>query len=419
MNKTQVHPKAPPRRVKHRLMRILAALIGLVALTCGGLYAALSVNPEIGAQGADTLRNLIGQEAVAQLETVVYGGQDQLNRELSEAGLKQAQVPWASSGPIVEAKPIQPAPLSASKGASAHPPAAVGAKAIPSTALALAPVWTPPMVSHFTTLQGEGDWLPYVEDAGRRVVAYRTFLAPDHERRYVVVGIVAIDLRAAQLHFMAGSKEPKSPVSVERSGRIPDSDKRAGKLLAVFNGGFKAEHGHFGAMVDHITLLPPIRNDMTVGLSADGGARMGVWGQDQVMTADTVSWRQNGPALIHHGQVNPLTTVAAGGTWGASIDGSVAVWRSALGLSQDGHVLYYASGDSLIVPTLARALQAAGAYDAMQLDINNYWVYFGAVKPDGDKLITEPLFDRMKGSDPRRYLDGFSRDFFYVTMREP
>jgi hypothetical protein len=25
----------------------------------------------------------------------------------------------------------------------------------------------------------------------------------------------------------------------------------------------------------------------------------------------------------------------------------------------------------------------------------------------------------MKGSDPRRYLNGFSRDFFYVTVRDP
>ena len=106
-------------------------------------------------------------------------------------------------------------------------------------------------------------------------------------------------------------------------------------------------------------------------------------------------------------------------TDGANIDGSVAVWRSGLGQSQDGRVLYYAAGDNLIAATLARALLAAGAYQAMQLDINNYWVYFGAVKTDRARLDTTPLFDKMKGHGTRRYLNGYSRDFFYVTAREP
>jgi hypothetical protein len=105
--------------------------------------------------------------------------------------------------------------------------------------------------------------------------------------------------------------------------------------------------------------------------------------------------------------------------WGASINGSVAVWRSGLGLSQDGRVLYYAAGDSLVVSALARGLQAAGAYNAMQLDVNNYWVYFGAVRVEGAHLTNETLFEPMKGSDPHRYLNGFSRDYFYVTLREP
>ena len=80
--------------------------------------------------------------------------------------------------------------------------------------------------------------------------------------------------------------------------------------------------------------------------------------------------------------------------WGASISGTVAVWRSALGLSQDGRILYYAAGDNLVVSALARGLQAAGAYHAMQLDVNNYWVYFGAVKADGARLTNETLFDK-------------------------
>ena len=53
----------------------------------------------------------------------------------------------------------------------------------------------------------------------------------------------------------------------------------------------------------------------------------------------------------------------------------------------------------------------------MQLDINNYWVHFDAIQPDGEKLATVPLFDGMKAQDDRRYLNGYSRDYFYVVSR--
>ena len=94
-----------------------------------------------------------------------------------------------------------------------------------------------------------------------------------------------------------------------------------------------------------------------------------------------------------------------------------AVWRSALALSKDADVMFYAAGDSLLVSSMARALQTAGAHNAMQLDINNYWVHFDAIKPDGDKLATVPLFDSMKNQDDRRYLNSYSRDYFYVVGR--
>ena len=52
----------------------------------------------------------------------------------------------------------------------------------------------------------------------------------------------------------------------------------------------------------------------------------------------------------------------------------------------------------------------------MQLDVNNYWVHFDAVRGAADGgLKPEALFAAMGMQDDNRYLKGFTRDFFYVT----
>ena len=391
----------------------LAAIAGI--LLSAALYYALSVRPEIGAQGADLLRQVVGQEAVAQLETTVYNEKDQLDRELAQAGLKNPQAPWQEPPPAQAAATRLAVPGGVAPGPGTQR-VQTGQIPVPTTAPKNA--WLPPALTPFGPLSGEGEWQPYLFDASGRAVAYRTFVAPDDERRYVVAAIVAFDLRATQLHFVLGSEEPKSTVVVERSGRIPSSDAQPGRILSVFNGGFKADHGQYGAMSNRAIVLPPITGHMTVAMNPDGSVHMGTWGREIAANDDALWWRQNGPPIISRGQVNPLTSEMTARNWGASINGAVAVWRSGLGLSQDGRVLYYAAGDNLVVSALARGLQAAGAYSAMQLDVNNYWVYFGAVKAEGAQLTNETLLDKMKGSDPRRYLNGFSRDFFYVTLKE-
>jgi len=89
-----------------------------------------------------------------------------------------------------------------------------------------------------------------------------------------------------------------------------------------------------------------------------------------------------------------------------------------VGISQDGKVLYYAAGFDLTLPALAQALQDAGAWQAIQLDINNYYVHFEAIQFDAKKnpqAVT--LLDQMKGPGDQRYLTIDSRDFFFVTVK--
>jgi hypothetical protein len=122
--------------------------------------------------------------------------------------------------------------------------------------------------------------------------------------------------------------------------------------------------------------------------------------------------------IIQNGQINPHTYVSDPQVWGFTTDGSTATGRSALGISQDGTTLYYAAGFDLTLPVLTRALQDAGAFQAIQLDINNFYTHFEAFAPGGNNQLTAvPLLNQMKGPGDQRYLTINKRDFFYVTTK--
>ena len=84
-------------------------------------------------------------------------------------------------------------------------------------------------------------------------------------------------------------------------------------------------------------------------------------------------------------------------------------------MSADEKTLFYFCGPSLSMEALAKSMQAAGAWNAIQLDINNYWVLFDKMQPSGSKLIPEPLLPRLMVANVDRYLWNYSRDYFYLT----
>ena len=85
-------------------------------------------------------------------------------------------------------------------------------------------------------------------------------------------------------------------------------------------------------------------------------------------------------------------------------------------VSQDGRTLIYAVGNGTNAKFLAQALQEAGAYYAMQLDINQYYAQFDTYSRANGQLASQRLLDQMTVS-PGLFLTPSVRDFFYVTMR--
>jgi len=267
-------------------------------------------------------------------------------------------------------------------------------------------------------LAGEGAWttegLPAARSGLPSPVA-KTFVRPDPGRPYAIVTMLQFDLRDTSLHMVAGIQQPGGPLGRSGPGVISSVDQQGDTLLATFNGAFKEADGAGGMMVDGVVYAPPIQGAATIAVTANGRVIMGTWGGDRRLNsanATLVAWRQNGPLLLDHGAMNPLTRNDA--AWGISILDRTYTWRSALGLTNHGTLLY-AAGNALSAATLARALRAAGAVTAMQTDINPFWVRAFTYSHDtAGNLTVSKLYPAMAGLGTE-YLYGDVRDFFYVT----
>jgi hypothetical protein len=179
-------------------------------------------------------------------------------------------------------------------------------------------------------------------------------------------------------------------------------------LAVTFNGGFKLKDAGGGYYDNGTTIGTLTPGAASFVVYRDGHATVGTWGADVSMTPDVVYVRQNLKPLVQDGVLAPNLDANVQGDWGVTVGGGYAVWRSGVGVTADGD-LVYAGGNALTVSALADVLHRAGAVQAMQLDINTAWVSFmfyghGAHGPVPHKLVP---FQRPAD----RYLSPASRDF--------
>lgn len=395
----------------------------LVALLMGILFPVIRNNwATWGAAAADPLRDWLGNETVAWLEGILFQVQDEVQQRQYALSQESPEAPWepvlptATPSPTVTPTATRPRPT-LTRAVSGNTPTPLPPTATPYPTTTATPTpWQPPAAAALGQLEGEGLWSPYLFGEDNQAVAYRTFLQPDPERPFALVAVVAIDLTQTQLHFVLGSQEPSRPEGPHGRGQIPAEHRNADILLATFNGGFKATHGQFGAMADGIEALPPQDGLATVALYDDGQIKIGTWGVDIMPDDHLIAWRQNAPLIIDQGEMTEVARRNSMADWSGSVHDEIVTWRSGLGLSADGQVLYYFAGPSLHMPSLAQAMLGVGVAQGMLLDINPSWVQFAAITaPDGE-LVATPLLAEMP--HPDRYLNryGYERDFFYLTV---
>ena len=167
-------------------------------------------------------------------------------------------------------------------------------------------------------------------------------------------------------------------------------------------------------------VIPLRQGAATAVIYKDGTMDIGAWGTDVSMTAHVAAARQNLHLLVDNGTAVPGLDANDTSQWGFTLHNSVYVWRSGVGITANGAIVYV-GGPGLNITTLADLLVRAGARRAMELDINTSWVNGTTYSPDthdgaASAANGSTLIAGMSGG-PGRYFTAWSRDFFTMSAR--
>lgn len=213
---------------------------------------------------------------------------------------------------------------------------------------------------------------------------YQTQYRPDaaHTQRPVLA--VAMDMRQLELHVEAGYDEPRPVTGPRGSGRLPRGPDAA-SVVAAFLGGKPAGFPELGMIVHQRILVPPSPNAPSLLLAQSGHVFMGPWIFEQNLPPTALSLRQSPLWLLQDGAVpahpaydpthsmdsqnKELETNISGPQKKPAkniLSAGQTAERSALCVTQDGHLIYfYAPG--IDQPGLAQAAHLAGCVHALHL----------------------------------------------------
>jgi hypothetical protein len=398
----QARPKKQAR--PWRALKLAAVVIALAApFALAGLWYAIHRVPWLGPLLADAARVVVGPRAVSWIEDRAYRLEDRYNR-------------WAKKGQPPRAHWEVP------DADESSTPSGGGQAGQPDVPNVFRPRRVGPLFAKVAA-KGDGKWVK-IEDPDRPWEPphmYKTLIHPDASRPWAELFVVAMDARRVRIEAVAGTKEPVAStaegVKYRRTGLVPEHDRD--KLLAAFNGGFKAEHGQLGMRVDGVTLLPPRKTACTVAAYKDGTLRVAAWKEIEPDSAGAVFWRQGPACMVEKGALHAGLASDTSASWGSAVGGDTVIRRSALGVSPDGAIVYMGISNYTTARALALGMQHAGASDVVQLDVN--WSYPHVVvfrRGKSGKLQAELLFDGFVYEKLAYTVNGAERDYFYVARRD-
>jgi hypothetical protein len=262
-------------------------------------------------------------------------------------------------------------------------------------------------------LKGEGAWRVLGAVHGVPAI-FGTYLRPDKIHTSYVAGIVSMNQQLLTFKLRPGAEDP-GPGAWKAPPTIPPGRRRG--LLATFNGGFKIASSRGGFYLNGVTRGGLQRGAASMVYYRDGHMTVGVWGRDVRMTPAVVGVRQNLRLIVDHGAVPKSVDSDVQTNWGATLGGGYYVWRSGVGVTRDGRIIFV-YGPALDVRSLAELLRRAGCVRAMQLDINPDWMSFMYYLPHhhpADPTPVNLLPDQVQPAD--RYYALSNRDFTAVFAR--
>jgi hypothetical protein len=266
------------------------------------------------------------------------------------------------------------------------------------------------------TIPGEGQWSPVGRLVGGMPAIYETTLRPDAIHTSYVVGVAWMDTKLLKATLYSGSQIPGGG---PYSHTAPIQPQAADSLVAAFNAGFLMSEANGGYYTDGKTILPLRSGAASFVIYRNGSEAVGQWGRDVAMTRNVVSVRQNLDLLVDGGQPVPGLNASDTTQWGATLGNAVYVWRSGIGITANG-ALVYVGGPGLNITDLANLLVRAGAVRAMELDINTDWVNYSLYNPPtptGPASGTNgtELLPGMTGTPTRYFQTWWARDFFTMS----
>jgi hypothetical protein len=233
-------------------------------------------------------------------------------------------------------------------------------------------------------------------------------------------GIAWMDTDLLSARLYSGSMSPGGGPYKYTAPVLPAA---ARSLVAAFNGGFKMTDAHGGYYTEGRIVRPLVRGAASLVIYANGSATVGAWGSDVTMSPSVVAVRQNLFPLVADGRPTARAFTRTWRVWGgtcpcgAGKHGSEFQWRSGLGVTADG-ALVYVAGPLLNPRQVADLLVRAGVVRGMELDINPTWPVFASFKPTAPVGLAVPSNGaRLIGTDrgPATFFDpAYARDF--ITM---
>ena len=184
---------------------------------------------------------------------------------------------------------------------------------------------------------------------------YGTYLRPDSAHTSYVAGIASMDQRLVSFQLRPGAEDP-GPGNWGFAPWLPPGSRIG--LLATFNGGFKLDVADGGFYLNGITKGTLNAGAASLVYYKNGQVAIGAWDHGVSTSPAVLGVRQNLKLIVVHGAIPASVNQNVESQWGAPLGGGHYVWRSGIGITRDGRVIF-AYGPALSVSTLAGLLQRA------------------------------------------------------------
>jgi hypothetical protein len=411
-------PTRPPGKARNAIRRsgvVLGVTLILLSPWEWSLFRAMTApgGDSEQARVAEWVRGEGGGSLVTWAENLQYrlhpakvGGAPRSNSPLLQPTAAPVVIPEPSSAPTATV-PVPAVSVPAGSARATSAPAARLPTRPPQVASLpnVAPIASP-------ALPGEGVWQTVAIVAGQPAMRV-AYLRPDNVHTSYTAGVVWMSQHLLSTVYHPGTDQPGGgPWSLPSDLAGP---RRIG-LLAAYNSAFRLGDAKGGFYNEGRTVAPLRVGAASIVTTVDGRVQVGSWGTDVSMSPQVASVRQNLILMVDKGKVVSSINDNTGERWGQTISYKAFVWRTGVGVTAAGDVVF-AAGNGLSAATLAELLRRAGAQRAMELDINPAWTTFitygqAAGAGAGERLLLPDMVKRAT-----RYDTSSTRDFYAVYAK--